>query len=110
MIANTATSLIFFTPFELPSSAIYFGVLLSEASLTAKIETPEITRKLKEADPTIVDGPSSPGMLPRLLTVSMMLRKISGALDPRAMRVRLATVGFHTFTLTVLDSPVYGSI
>jgi len=39
----------------------------------------------------------------------MTFRRISGALDPRAMRVRLATVGFHTLTLVETNSCVYGS-
>ena len=66
-------------------------------------------KKLNEADPTMVDGPSSPGVDPRVYTVSMTLRRISGALEPRAIRVRLATVGFHTFTLVSTICPVYGS-
>ena len=57
-----------------------------------------MTRKLKEADPTMVEAPSSPGVAPRVATVSMQLRRISGALDPRAMRVKLAKVGFQTAT------------
>lgn len=57
------------------------------------METPAITRRLKAADPTIVEAPSSPGHSPRLEAVSITLSKISGALEPRAMRVRLATVG-----------------
>ena len=68
-----------------------------------------MTKKLNDADPTIVDGPSSPGLDPSVYTVSMTLRRISGALEPRAMRVRLATVGFHTFTLVCTICPVYGS-
>ena len=34
--------------------------------------------------------------------------RISGAEEPRAMRVRLATVGFHTGTLTFTNSCVTG--
>jgi len=60
------------------------------------IETPEISSKLKAADPTIVEGPSSPGVVPSYWTVSITLSMISGALEPSAMRVKLATVGFHT--------------
>ena len=57
----------------------------------------------------MVDGPSSPGFDPSVYTVSMTFRRISGALEPRAIRVRLATVGFHTFTLVLTSSFVYGS-
>ena len=56
-------------------------------------------RKLKAAEPTIVEGPSSPGFEPRVYTVSTTLRRISGALDPRAISVRFATVGFQTAIL-----------
>jgi hypothetical protein len=62
------------------------------------METPEITSRLKAAEPTIVAAPSSPGVYPSFITVSKTLSIISGALDPRAMRVRLATVEFHTTT------------
>lgn len=60
-------------------------------------------KKLKAAEPTIVEGPSSPGVDPSVYAVSMTLRRISGALDPRAMRVRLATVGFQTLTLVEIN-------
>ena len=63
-------------------------------------------RKLKAADPTIVEGPNSPGFEPRVCTVSITFRRISGALEPRAIRVRFATVGFHTATLLLTSSPV----
>lgn len=46
----------------------------------------------------MVDGPNSPGFDPRVVSVSMTESRISGALDPRAMRVRLAIVGFQTLT------------
>jgi len=57
-----------------------------------------MTIKLKAADPTMVPGPSYPGVLPRVPTVSITLSKISGADEPRAMRVRFAMVGFQTLT------------
>ena len=43
-----------------PMSAIFLG-----SSPTAIMHTPDITNKLKAADPTIVEGPSSPGFPPR---------------------------------------------
>ena len=44
----------------------------------------------------MVEAPSLPGAWPRVETVSMILSKISGALEPRAMSVRFAIVGFQT--------------
>ena len=74
-------------------------------------QTPEITSKLKEADPTMVDGPSSPGISPakRLFNVSITDSRISGADEPRAMRVRFATVGFQMATSTLTSFPVSSS-
>ena len=63
---------------------------------------PEMTRKLKAAEPTMVEGPSSPGLDPRVCRVSMTLSRISGAEEPRAMRVRFATVGFQTETFVLM--------
>lgn len=64
---------------------------------------------MKAAEPTMVEGPSSPGLLPRVPTVSTTLSRISGAEEPRAMRVKLATVGFQTGTLLLTTRPVYSS-
>lgn len=40
----------------------------------------------------------------------MTLRRISGALEPRAMRVKFATVGFQTLTFVLMGMPEYGSL
>ena len=57
-----------------------------------------ITRRLKAAEPTMVEGPRSLYGSPKPLTASKTERMISGAEEPNAMRVRLAMVGFHTGT------------
>ena len=69
------------------------------------MDTALMTSKLKAADPTMVDGPSSPGAWPSVVAVSINDNRISGAELPKAMRVRFASVGFQTATLTVCYLP-----
>ena len=73
-----------------PKSAIFFG------ASTAMIETALITSKLKAADPTIVNGPSAEAGALRSPTVQNTLSKISGADEPKAIKVRFAIVAFQT--------------
>merc|ERR1719240_3282 len=61
----------------------------------ATMHTAVMTIRLNAAEPTIVDGPSSPELKPSLRT-STTERRISGADEPSAISVRLATVAFHT--------------
>ena len=77
----------------------------SLASVTAIIDNPLIQSKLKAADPTIVDGPSSPGHPFKFATVSRQLSKISGALDPKAISDKLAMVGFQIKAVLLVMDP-----
>ena len=85
-----------------PTSSIFF----IDPVGTAIIDTPEIMSKLNAALPTIVEGPSSPGFYPNFNNVSITESRISGAEEPSAMRVRLATVGFQIWVVIVLYSPL----
>ena len=74
-------------------------------SSTAKMETALIMRRLKAADPTIVDAPNSPGSSSMNYKVSMQESKISGALEPKAIRDKFAIVGFQTFFSMLMSLP-----
>mmetsp|Transcript_38118 Transcript_38118/g.85921 ORF Transcript_38118/g.85921 Transcript_38118/m.85921 type:complete len:221 (-) Transcript_38118:117-779(-) len=65
--------------------------------------TAMMTSRLKAALPTIVDGPKEPEFHFSVRTSSIRLSRISGALEPRAMSVKFATVSFQALTVTHLS-------
>jgi len=68
---------------------------------SAATQTAEMTNRLNAALLTIVAAPSLPILKPPK-TTSMTESRISGADEPSAMSVRLATVPFHTCTLDLM--------
>jgi hypothetical protein len=114
--ANTPRSLIFLTPRgiveSLSSSFLDYNykldlyLTLSDSIVTDPILTALITSRLKAADPTMVEGPSSPGISPNNDTVSITESRISGALEPKAINVKFAMVGFQMLTLNSFSLPI----
>jgi hypothetical protein len=72
------------------------------------MHTADIMKKLNAADPTIVFGPNIPENN-LLLSNSISESIISGADEPRAIRVKFATVSFHTFARYFFFLPVIAS-
>jgi hypothetical protein len=62
VVAKTPTASTFLTPLSVSSSFKCSSRRSSSAKDTEATETPVMIRKLKAADPTMVAGPSSPGI------------------------------------------------
>ena len=78
-------------------------------STAARIEIPVTTNMLKAAEPTKTMGPIGLGGLSTSFKMLKQHRKISGAEEPSAMSVTLATCSFHlgTSTLITLSVPLH---
>lgn len=64
--------------------------------------------RLKDAEPIMVAIPSSLDLpVSSVFRVSMMFKKISGALDPMLIKIKLAMVGFQTGVMTLVFTPSY---
>ena len=79
------------------------AILRVSPSGSAVTHTAMMMKRLKAAEPTMVDGPRSPEKK-SAPTISMIDSNISGADEPSAMSVRLATVAFQTLTGTSTPS------
>ena len=73
------------------------------------MEQPEITKRLKAAEPTMVEGPSSGGDSLIVTAVCRTFKRISGADEPRAIRDKLAIVSFQTLYSKRTYSPFSSS-
>ena len=78
------------------------SIFLVSPSGNETIHIAMMQNKLNAAEPTIVLGPRSP-VKKSLVRISMTLSSISGAEEPRAIKVKFATVAFHT--LYVISVP-----